>query len=436
MLRGLASSAARGALPRARAAAAPHASPAAPARFLNLHEYQAKDLMESFGVQVQKGRMAATPEAALAVARDILAANPRAELVLKAQIHAGGRGKGVFTSGFKKGVHITTSAEAVRDLSAKMLGGHLVTKQTGAEGQLVGKVLVNEGITIHRELYFAILMDRAHQGPVVVASTQGGMDIEEVAEKNPGAIITVPVDITQGLTEAAATSLAVRLGFEGHLRELASKQFRALYALFVGTDATQVEINPLAVGSVAGVPGSDRVFAVDAKLNFDDNASFRQQAIFGQRDKAMEDPRDVAAEEAGLNYIGLDGKIGCMVNGAGLAMATMDIIKLHGGAPANFLDVGGGATAAQVTTAFKILTADPKVKALLVNIFGGIMKCDTIAQGIIQAAKEVGLKMPLVVRLEGTNVELGKKLLRESGLNIVAAADLDDAAIKAVATCS
>ena len=410
--------------------------PAGAVRLLNLHEYQAKDLMETFGVRVQKGKMAASPAAAAAVAREILAANPKAELVLKAQIHAGGRGKGVFASGFKKGVHITTAAAKVEELSAKMLGDRLVTKQTGAEGQLVSKVLVNEGITIHRELYFAILMDRAHQGPVVVASTQGGMDIEEVAARDPGAIITVPVDITKGLTEAQAGELAARLGFEGELKGMAVRQFRALYALFIGTDATQVEINPLAVGSVSGVPRADAVFAVDAKLNFDDNASFRQAAIYAQRDKAMEDPRDVAAEEAGLNYIGLDGKIGCMVNGAGLAMATMDIIKLHGGNPANFLDVGGGATAAQVTTAFKILTADPKVKALLVNIFGGIMKCDTIALGIIQAAKEVGLKMPLVVRLEGTNVELGKKLLRESGLNIVAAADLDDAAKKAVATCA
>jgi succinyl-CoA synthetase beta subunit len=392
--------------------------------------------MEKFNVNVQRGKEATSAAAAGEIARKIKAGNPGAELIVKAQIHAGGRGKGTFKNGFKGGVKVLSSPEEVELNAGKMLGQTLVTHQTGPEGQQVRTVLVNEGISIKSEKYLAILMDRASNGPVIVASAQGGMDIEEVAEKNPGAIITVPVDITQGLTEAAATSLAVRLGFEGHLRELASKQFRALYALFVGTDATQVEINPLAVGSVAGVPGSDRVFAVDAKLNFDDNASFRQQAIFGQRDKAMEDPRDVAAEEAGLNYIGLDGKIGCMVNGAGLAMATMDIIKLHGGAPANFLDVGGGATAAQVTTAFKILTADPKVKALLVNIFGGIMKCDTIAQGIIQAAKEVGLKMPLVVRLEGTNVELGKKLLRESGLNIVAAADLDDAAIKAVATCS
>ena len=333
-------------------------------RSLNLHEYQSKDLMEKFGVRVQRGTMADSPAAAAAVARGILATNPKAELVIKSQIHAGGRGKGTFDDGFKGGVHFARSAEKASELAGRMLGRRLTTKQTAPEGQLVSKVLVNEGIKIHRELYFAILMDRAHAGPVIVASTQGGMDIEEVAHKSPEAIITEPVDITLGVTDAQAERLAKRLGFEGALAGAAARQFKALYALFIGTDATQVEINPLAVGSVEGVEGSDTVFAVDAKLNFDDNAAFRQQPIYAQRDKSMEDARDVAAEEAGLNYIGLDGKIGCMVNGAGLAMATMDIIKLHGGSPANFLDVGGGATAAQVTTAFKILTADPQVKAL------------------------------------------------------------------------
>jgi succinyl-CoA synthetase beta subunit len=377
----------------------------------------------------------------------------------------------------------------VKEYATKMIGAKLVTKQTGAEGQLCSKVLVNEGIEIHRELYFAILMDRKHGGPVLVASTQGGMDIEEVAEKSPEAIITEPVDIVKGLGDAQARKLAERLGFTGPLVDAAVKQFKSLYALFVGSDATQVEINPLAEGSVAGVANSKTIFAVDAKLNFDDNAAFRQGEIYAQRDKSMEDPRDVAAEEAGLNYVGLDGTIGCMVNGAGLAMATMDIIKLHGGSPANFLDVGGGATAAQVTTAFKILTADPKVKAILVNIFGGIMRvrrsrregegegeggreggrricdrdpraavthpisylhtplahtfprfsprplppqCDTIATGIVQAAKDVGLGVPLVVRLEGTNVEQGKEILRNSGVKIITADNLDDAAIKAV----
>jgi len=314
-----------------------------------------------------------------------------------------------------------------------MLGAKLVTKQTGPEGQLCAKVLVNEGIDIKRECYFAILLDRAHGGPVVVASTQGGMDIEEVAEKTPEAIITMPIDINVGMTDAQAEELAAKLEFTGALAAPAATQFKALYKLFDGTDATQVEINPLAHGSVPGGV-QDVVFAVDAKLNFDDSAAFRQKEIFDLRDKSMEDPRDVRAEEADLNYIGLDGNIGCMVNGAGLAMATMDIIKLHGGDPANFLDVGGGATTHQVVEAFKILTSDDKVKALLVNIFGGIMRCDTIAQGIVEAANEVGLTMPLIVRLEGTNVELGKKILADSGLNIIAADDLDDAAKKAVAS--
>ncbi len=323
--------------------------------------------------------------------------------------------------------------EEVKESAGQMLGAKLVTKQTGPEGQLCAKVLVNEGISIKRECYFAILLDRAYGGPVVVASTQGGMDIEEVAEKTPEAIITMPVDINVGMTDEQAAELATKLEFTGALAEPAAKQFKALYKLFAGTDATQVEINPLAHGSVPGGV-QDVVFAVDAKLNFDDSAAFRQKEIFDMRDKSMEDPRDVRAEEADLNYIGLDGNIGCMVNGAGLAMATMDIIKLHGGDPANFLDVGGGATTEQVVEAFKILTSDDKVKALLVNIFGGIMRCDTIAQGIVEAANEVGLTMPLIVRLEGTNVELGKKILADSGLNITAADDLDDAAKKAVAS--
>lgn len=324
------------------------------------------------------------------------------------------------------------SPEEVQEKSGQMLGAKLVTKQTGPEGQLCAKVLVNEGIDIKRETYFAILLDRAHGGPVVVASTQGGMDIEEVAEKTPEAIITMPVDIGIGMTDEQAASLAEQLEFTGDLAAPAAAQFKALYALFAGTDATQVEINPLAHGSVPGGE-QDVVFAVDAKLNFDDSAAFRQADIFSLRDKSMEDPRDVRAEAADLNYIGLDGNIGCMVNGAGLAMSTMDIIKLHGGEPANFLDVGGGATADQVTEAFKILTSDSNVKALLVNIFGGIMRCDTIAEGIVQAAKEVGLTIPLIVRLEGTNVEQGKQILADSGLDITAAGDLDDAAKKAVA---
>jgi succinyl-CoA synthetase beta subunit len=331
-------------------------------------------------------------------------------------------------------VHICETPEDAKDKASKMMGEFLVTKQTGPDGQLCKKVLINEGIIIDKEYYFAILMDRSFGGPVIVASTEGGMDIEEVAEKNPSAILKEAVPITTGLTEKQASGFAKKLGFKGDLEKAAAKQFMSLYEMFIGSDATQVEINPLAIGRVPGKGDASHVFAVDAKLNFDDNAAFRQKAIFSQRDKSMEDPRDVAAEEAGLNYIGLDGNIGCLVNGAGLAMATMDIVKLHGGNPANFLDVGGGATAEQVATAFRIITSDSNVKALLVNIFGGIMKCDTIATGIVTAAKEVGLKIPLIVRLEGTNVEMGKQILRDSGIAVTTANDLDDAAKKAVAS--
>lgn len=404
-------------------------------RFLNLHEYQSKDLMEKYNVQVQKGRVAHDVDEAREVAHWIKTDNPEAELIVKAQIHAGGRGKGTFTNGFQGGVKICTDADEAAAMAEKMFGNSLVTKQTGPDGQMVAKVLINEGITIEDELYFAILMDRAYNGPVIVASTEGGMDIEEVAESNPDAIVKVPVDIETGLQAADAEALADKLGFTGKTKELAVKQFHALYELFIGSDATQVEINPLAIGSVPG-GASGLVFAVDAKLNFDDNATFRQKDIFALRDTTMEDPRDVAADEVGLNYIGLDGSIGCLVNGAGLAMATMDIIKLHGGSPANFLDVGGGATAQQVTEAFKILTSDPNVKGILVNIFGGIMKCDTIAEGIVEAARTIKLEVPLVVRLEGTNVELGDEIIRNSGLPITVADDLDDAAKKAVASIS
>lgn len=400
-------------------------------RSLNLHEFQSKDLMEEFGVVVQKGKAATTAEEAEEVSKWIKSENPDAELILKAQIHAGGRGKGTFTNGFKGGVHILSDASAVKDVTSKMLGNSLVTKQTGDEGQVVNQVLINEGITIEDEYYFAILLDRAYNGPVIVASTEGGMDIEEVAETNPSAILKVPVDVLAGLTDAQAQQLARDLKFEDALVPAAAKQFQSLYALFMGTDATQVEINPLAVGYV---PGADKkVFAVDAKLNFDDNAAYRQDKVFAMRDKSTEDAREVEAEAAGLNFIALDGNIGCLVNGAGLAMATMDIVKLHGGNPANFLDVGGGATADQVSRAMEIITSSDDVKAILINIFGGIMKCDTIAGGIIEAVQRVKLDVPLVVRLEGTNVETGKEMLRNSGIAIITADDLDDAAKRAVA---
>jgi len=383
--------------------------------------------MDKFGVRVQRGKVASTPEEAEKVAKDLLASNAK-ELIVKAQIHAGGRGKGHFDTGFKSGVHILKTAAEVKNVSKQMLGHKLITKQTGLEGQLTQKVLVHEGINFDKELYLAFLLDRAHNGPVIVCSKQGGMDIEEVAEKTPKAIHTQAVDIIQGIQPAQTKRVGELLGFSGAQLADAQVQIKNLYELFIKTDSTQVEINPFVITK------DSKVYCVDAKMNFDDNASFRQKELFALRDFSMEDPREVAASKAGINYIGLDGNIGCMVNGAGLAMATMDIIKLRGGEPANFLDVSGGADEKQVEQAFRLLTSDPKVKALLINIFGGIMKCDTIAKGIIAAAKNIQLKVPLVVRLEGTNVEQGNKLLRESGIKVVTASDLDDAARKAVAS--
>lgn len=398
-------------------------------RHLNLHEYQSKQLMEKYNVRVQKGYVADTVEGVAKVANDLVELNAE-ELVLKAQIHAGGRGKGHFTNGFKGGVKVCVGpnrANEVTGYAKQMLGHNLITKQTGPDGQHVKKLLVHEGITFDRELYFAILMDRSHGGPVLVASKQGGMDIEEVAEKDPSAIMTQPVDIQKGIQPEQTERLAKQLGFQGEAIKDAQTQMSNLYNLFIGCDATQVEINPL-VQTKQG-----KVYCVDAKITFDDNAEFRQKDIYAGRDFSMEDPREVEASKAGLNYIGLDGSIGCMVNGAGLAMATLDIIQIHGGSPANFLDVGGGATESQVEKAFQIITSDSRVKGLLVNIFGGIMKCDIIAQGIVNAAKRLSLKVPLVVRLEGTNVQQGIKILKESGLPIITATNLDDAAKKAVA---
>eukprot|EP01087_Luapelamoeba_hula_P019401 TRINITY_DN641_c0_g1_i1.p1 TRINITY_DN641_c0_g1~~TRINITY_DN641_c0_g1_i1.p1 ORF type:complete len:313 (-),score=85.54 TRINITY_DN641_c0_g1_i1:12-950(-) len=308
-----------------------------------------------------------------------------------------------------------------------MLGNKLTTKQTGPDGVLVNKLMIAQSIDLKRELYFAILMDRQAKGPVMIASPKGGVDIEQVAEETPDLIFKEPVDIFKGVDPAATRRLAEKLGFDSEEKIAdAQEQMKKLYELFIKTDATQVEINPL-----AETPDGS-IYCVDAKINFDDNAAFRQKSVFDMGDTSEDDPREVAATKVGLNYVGMDGNIGCMVNGAGLAMATMDIIKLYKGSPANFLDVGGGATEEQVTEAFKILTYDPKVKAILVNIFGGIMRCDVIAQGIINAAKTLQLSIPLIVRLEGTNVEKGKKLLEDSGLAVITASNLDDAAQKAV----
>jgi succinyl-CoA synthetase beta subunit len=389
---------------------------------MNIHEYQAKELLQKFDVATTRGKVASTLDEAEQIAREL----GDVEVVVKAQIHAGGRGKGTFKNGFKGGVHIRKSAEEVREVAAKMLGEILVTHQTGSDGRVVNKVLVAESADIAREIYFAVLLDRAIAAPIIVASTEGGVEIEAVAEKSPGKIIREPIDPLAGLQPFQTRKLAKQLGFESSQFKNASKLFEGLYRTFIAFDCSMVEVNPLVLTT------KGEVLALDAKFNFDDNALYRHPEVAAMRDVAEEDPREVEASKHGLNYIGLDGNIACLVNGAGLAMATMDIIKFYGGEPANFLDVGGGATETQVTEAFKILIADKHVKAILVNIFGGIMKVDVIAQGIINAAKTVKLSVPLIVRLEGTNVERGKQLLEDSGVALIAADDLADAAQKAV----
>ena len=391
---------------------------------MNIHEYQAKELLVKFGVPTPGGRVAFNPQEAETVAWALGTSN----LVVKAQIHAGGSGKGTFKNGFQGGMQLCHSPEQVHEMAEKMIGQTLVTHQTGSEGRLVRKVLVAESKKIARELYFAVTMDRAKGCPVVIVSTQGGMDIEEVARNKPDAIIREHIHPTLGLLPYTSRKLAVELGFKGKSMNAPCKLFEAVYHLFLQCDCSLVEINPL-VETVDG-----EVMALDAKLNFDDNALFHHPEILAMRDTDEEDPREVQASKYNLNYIGLDGDIGCMVNGAGLAMATMDIIQHYGGQPANFLDVGGGANENQVTEAFKILVGDNRVKAIFVNIFGGIMRCDVIAQGVINALRSLqgSRQVPLVVRLEGTNVEEGKRLLRESQLPIIAADNLADAAEKAV----
>jgi succinyl-CoA synthetase beta subunit len=393
---------------------------------MNIHEYQAKELLQKFGVATPPGKAASTPEEAEQIAREL----GTSEVIVKAQIHAGGRGKGTFANGFKGGVHLCKSPGEAREIASKMLGQTLVTHQTGPAGRAVNKVLVAKSAEIAREIYFAILLDRATAAPLIVASTEGGVEIETVAKKSPEKIMREQIDPLAGLQLFQTRKLAKQLAFESSQLKAVSKLFDGLYCTFIGLDCSMVEVNPLVV-----TPAGE-VLALDAKFNFDDNALYRHPEVAALRDIAEEDPREVEASKHGLNYIGLEGNIACLVNGAGLAMATMDIIKFYGGNPANFLDVGGGATEEQVTEAFKILIADKNVKAILVNIFGGIMKCDVIAQGIINAVKTVKLPLPLVVRLEGTNVEAGKKLIAESGLAVIAADDLGDAAQKAVAAAS
>jgi succinyl-CoA synthetase beta subunit len=383
---------------------------------MNIHEYQAKALLKEYGVAVLRGQVAYTPEEAEQAARAL--GGP--VWVVKAQIHAGGRGKG-------GGVKVAKSVEEVRTLASSILGMQLKTHQTGPEGQKVRRLLIEEGADIEKELYVGMVVDRGSQRVVLMASSEGGMDIEEVAASTPQKIYKVTIDPVQGLTDADADEIAASIGIPGAALAQGRALFKALYKCFWETDASLVEINPLIL------TGRNEVVALDAKLNFDDNALFRHPDIVALRDLDEEDPLEVEASKYDLNYISLDGNIGCMVNGAGLAMATMDTIKLFGGSPANFLDVGGGATAEKVTAAFKIMLSNRKVKAILVNIFGGIMKCDTIAEGVVKAAREVKLSVPLVVRMKGTNEDLGKKILKESGLPIISADNMADAGKKVVA---
>ncbi len=404
--------------------------------FLKIHEYQAKELMASRGIAVPIGRVAHTVDEAVAAVRPIVEASGNPVVVVKSQIHAGGRGKGRFvehpdlggvtvvTDGIKGGVKATE--ERVRELAKAMLGSTLVTVQTGSAGKRVNRLYIEQGIDIARELYLSVVLDRSTSHNLVMASTEGGMDIEEVAAHTPEKILKEDVDPNVGLQDFQARRLAFALGLSGDANRNGVRFLKALSALATELDTDLVEINPLVVTT------SGQVMALDGKLSIDNNALFRHKDVVEMRDLSEEDAAEVEASKFGLSFIKLDGSIGCLVNGAGLAMATMDTIKQVGGEPANFLDVGGGATTENVTAAFKIITRDPNVKGIFVNIFGGIMKCDTIANGVVEAVHQVGLQVPLVVRLEGTNVALGKKIIDESGLNVVSASDMKDGARKIV----
>jgi len=391
---------------------------------MNIHEYQGKQLMSKYGVAVPRGGVAYTPDEAAKVAEE-LGGNI---WVVKSQIHAGGRGAGRFKNGDpeKGGVRLAKSIDEVKENAQAMLGEILVTKQTGPDGKEVKRIYIEEGCDIARELYLSLLVDRATSQVTIMASTEGGMDIEDVAEKTPEKILLVSIDPATGIQPFHARKIAFGLGLEGKQIKSCTKFVMGMYEAFTQLDASMVEINPLVV------TGEGDVIALDAKMNFDSNALYRHPDVEELRDEDEEDPAELEAAKHELNYIKLDGTIGCMVNGAGLAMATMDIIKLYGGEPANFLDVGGGATKERVTEAFKIILGDSNVEGILVNIFGGIMRCDVIAEGVVAAARELSLNVPLVVRLEGTNVELGKKIMAESGLAIESADNLADAAEKVV----
>jgi succinyl-CoA synthetase beta subunit len=393
---------------------------------MNIHEYQAKELLAKFGVPVPAGYPAMTVDEAVEAAKKL----PGPLWVVKAQIHAGGRGKGKFKElgeSAKGGVRLAHSIDEVREHAAEMLGRTLVTVQTGPRGKQVQRLYITDGVDIEKEFYLALLVDRETGRPAIVASTEGGMDIETVAHETPDKIQTMTIDPATGLMPHHGREVAAALGLSGDLAKQAGRVLAKLYDAFLGTDASQIEINPLAVTD------KGQLMVLDAKVGFDNNAEFRHPDLEALRDLSEEDPMEIEASKYDLAYIKLDGNIGCMVNGAGLAMATMDIIKLNGAEPANFLDVGGGASKEKVTAAFKIILSDPAVKGILVNIFGGIMRCDIIAEGIVAAAREVDLRVPLVVRLEGTNVQQGKDILASSGLPIIAANDLGDAAKKIVA---
>ncbi|MCP3977685.1 MAG: ADP-forming succinate--CoA ligase subunit beta [bacterium] len=403
---------------------------------MKIHEYQAKQLMAARGIPVPQGVVATTVDQAVAAVRPLVEETGNPVVVVKSQIHAGGRGKGRFrehpdlggvnvvTAGIDGG--IAAVEDKVRELATKMLGSTLETIQTGSEGKTVNTLYIEQGIDIAEELYLSVLLDRASSRNIVMASSEGGTEIEVVAAETPDKILKEEIDSAHGLLAFQAARLAHGLGLEGDALRNGAKFVQALSVAAVELDADMIEINPLVVTT------DGRVMALDGKMSFEANALYRHPDVMGMRDVSEEDPAEAAATEHGLSFIKLDGTIGCMVNGAGLAMATMDIIKFFGAEPANFLDVGGGATADKITEAFKLITADPNVKGILVNIFGGIMKCDTIAEGVVEAVGEVGLEVPLVVRLEGTNVELGKRIIDESGLNVVNAADMKDGANKIV----
>ncbi len=396
---------------------------------MNIHEYQAKLLLAQYGVAVPTGEVCDKPEAAKAIAEKFIASGATL-IAVKSQIHAGGRGKGTFKSGFQGGVKLCKSAEDVYDKANAMLGQTLVTKQTGADGRMVNKLLVEAASNIKKEFYLAVLLDRTNSRPLVMASTEGGMDIEEVAEKTPDKIFKEWIDPAVGMMPYQARKIAAALGLKGDLIASGAKLIAGVYKTWWECDASLVEINPLCVIELPD--GKQAVMALDGKIGLDDNALYRHKNIQEMRDLNEEAPLEIEASKFNLNYIKLDGSIACLVNGAGLAMATMDIIQHYGGSPANFLDVGGGASTEQVTAAFKIIMQDPNVKGILVNIFGGIMDCNVIATGIVAAVKETGLKLPLVVRLEGNNVVAGKKTLAESALTLITGDSMADAAQQVV----